>query len=112
MRHCIGQECQDIVKFFPLMGLKHDMEMAKKELEKQQKFLAWLMDKKDFKYGVLDDWNQMLLPIQVDEMCGKKTGDSFLLGVLKRCLMVSVIIRPSGSVSAFVSLDCPKWKIW
>ena len=82
--------------------------MAKKEVEKQQKFLKGLKGKKDFKYGLLNDWKQMLSPIQVDEVCGKKTGDSFLIGVLKKCLMGCAIIRPSAGASAFVSLDCPK----
>ncbi len=70
--------------------------------------MAKLKDKKDFRYGLLNDWKQMLSPVQVDEVQGKKTRDSFLLGVIKRCLMENAIIRPSVSASAFVSLNCPK----
>ncbi len=57
--------------------MKHKMEKAKKEMDKQQKFLAGLMDKKDFRYGMLNDWKQMLSAVQVDEVGGKKTEDSF-----------------------------------
>ena len=56
MSHLIGKHFEGMAQFFPLMGLKHNMEKTQVQVDKQQEFLAGLIDKKDFKCGMMNDW--------------------------------------------------------